>query len=197
MPDGWPNTSRRCASAPGFYETEGASRQLAEAIARGIGPFPAADLRLDGELERALDAEPALAVEDRFRATLASQRPVDAEAGTTTRGVHRTDLKVRHRAKDVPAERCSTGEQKALLIAIQLGNARLLHATTGAAPLLLLDEVAAHLDELRREALFAEIQALSGQAWLTGTDPVLFQPLAAAAEWISVAESALFRGEIS
>ena len=170
--------------------------QLAEAVERGIGPFPAADLALTGELEQALDRAPALAVEDGFRATLKAQRPIDGEAGTTTRGVHRTDLAVRHRAKDAPAARCSTGEQKALLIALQLANARLLHATTGAAPVLLLDEVAAHLDETRRAALFDELKALSGQAWLTGTDPVLFRPLGPAAEWLSVAESALFQGEI-
>jgi DNA replication and repair protein RecF len=170
--------------------------QLAEAVERGIGPFPAADLGLVGELEQALGQAPALAVEDGFRATLKAQRAIDGEAGTTTRGVHRTDLEVRHRAKDAPAARCSTGEQKALLIALQLANARLLHATTGAAPVLLLDEVAAHLDETRRAALFEELRALSGQAWLTGTDPVLFRPLGSAAEWLSVAESALFQGEI-
>jgi DNA replication and repair protein RecF len=170
--------------------------QLAQAVALGIGPFPAADLALDGELERALDSEPALAVEERFRATLAAQRPLDAETGATTSGVHRTDLQVRHRAKDAPAARCSTGEQKALLIALQLANARLLHALTGAAPVLLLDEIAAHLDETRRTALFDELLALSGQAWLTGTDPVLFRALGAAATWISVAENSLFQGEI-
>jgi DNA replication and repair protein RecF len=170
--------------------------QLAQAVALGIGPFPAADLALDGELERALESEPALAVEERFRAILAAQRPLDAETGTTTRGVHRTDLQVRHRAKDAPAARCSTGEQKALLIALQLAHARLLHATTGAAPVLLLDEIAAHLDETRRSALFEELLALSGQAWLTGTDPVLFRALGPAAAWISVAENSLSQGEI-
>ncbi len=170
--------------------------QLAQAVALGVGPFPAADLALDGELEQALDREPALALEERFRAVLAAQRPIDADSGTTTRGVHRTDLKVRHRAKDAPAERCSTGEQKALLIALQLAYARLIHATSGAPPVLLLDEIAAHLDEARRAALFEELRALSGQAWLTGTDPVLFRPLGPAAEWLAVADSDLSQGEI-
>ena len=170
--------------------------QLAHAVALGVGPFPAADVTLDGELEQALDRQPALALEEAFRGVLAAQRALDAETGTTTRGVHRTDLKVRHRAKAAPAERCSTGEQKALLVALQLAYARLLHATTGVPPVLLLDEIAAHLDEARRTALFDELRALSGQAWLTGTDPVLFRPLGAAAEWLSVAESALFQGEI-
>ncbi|HUA51486.1 MAG TPA: DNA replication/repair protein RecF [Candidatus Sulfotelmatobacter sp.] len=170
--------------------------QLAHAVALGVGPFPAADVTLDGELEQALDRQPALALEETFRGVLAAQRALDAETGTTTRGVHRTDLKVRHRAKAAPAERCSTGEQKALLVALQLAYARLLHATTGVPPVLLLDEIAAHLDEVRRTALFDELRALSGQAWLTGTDPVLFRPLGAAAEWLSVAESALFQGEI-
>jgi len=170
--------------------------QLAAAVERGIGPFPAADLALEGELETALDDAPALAVEEGFRATLAAQRALDGETGTTMRGVHRSDLAVRHRAKDAPAARCSTGEQKALLIALQLANARLLHATTGAAPVLLLDEIAAHLDETRRAALFDELRALSGQAWLTGTDPILFRPLGPDSAWFSVAESALSQGEI-
>ena len=170
--------------------------QLAHAVALGVGPFPAADLTLDGELERALDGQPALALEETFRGVLAAQRALDAETGTTTRGPHRTDLKVRHRAKAAPAERCSTGEQKALLVALQLAYARLLHATAGVPPVLLLDEIAAHLDEARRAALFDELRALSGQAWLTGTDPVLFRPLGAAAEWLSVAESTLRQGEI-
>ncbi len=170
--------------------------QLAQAVALGVGPFPAADLALDGELEQALDHEPALALEERFRGVLAAQRAVDADSGTTTRGVHRTDLKVRHRLKDAPAERCSTGEQKALLVALQLAYARLIHATTGASPVLLLDEIAAHLDETRRAALFEELRALAGQAWLTGTDPVLFRPLGPAAEWLAVAESSLAQGEI-
>jgi DNA replication and repair protein RecF len=163
--------------------------QLAAAVALGVGPFPAADLALDGELERALEATPALAVEEAFRATLQAQRALDADRGTTSRGVHKTDLRVRHRAKNAPAEQCSTGEQKALLIALQLAHARLLRATTGSAPVLLLDEVAAHLDETRRTALFEELQALPGQAWLTGTDPVLFRPLKAAAQWLAVAEA--------
>ncbi len=163
--------------------------QLAQAVDHGIGPFPAADLALDGEVEHALDDKPALAVEDGFRATLKTQRAIDAEAGTTTRGVHRTDLKVRHRPKGVPAERCSTGEQKALLIALVLANARLLHATTGTAPVLLLDEIAAHLDETRRLALFDELKALAGQAWLTGTEAAPFAPLKGCAQWVQVAES--------
>jgi DNA replication and repair protein RecF len=179
--------------------------QLAQAVDGGIGPFPAADLALEGEVEDALDDQPALAVEDGVRATLKTQRAIDAEAGTTTRGVHRTDLKVRHRPKDAPAERCSTGEQKALLIALVLANARLLHATTGTAPVLLLDEIAAHLDAARREALFDELKALAGQAWLTGTEAAPFGPLKGAAQWVQVTESnpenhpgtSLVLGEIS
>ncbi len=170
--------------------------QLAVAVALGVGPFPAADLALDGELEQALEHQPALALEEQFRAVLAAQRALDADTGTTGRGIHRTDLKVRHRGRNAPAERCSTGEQKALLIALQLAYARLLHGTSGAPPVLLLDEIAAHLDETRRSALFEELRALSGQAWLTGTDPVLFRPLGAAAQWLAATDSSLSEDEI-
>jgi DNA replication and repair protein RecF len=110
-------------------------------------------------------------------ATLKTNRARDAAAGRTTEGPHRQDLSVLHRAKGMPAAQSSTGEQKALLIGIVLANARLLAGERGAPPLLLLDEVAAHLDEARRAALYEEILALGAQAWMTGTDPALFAPL--------------------
>ncbi len=138
-------------------------------------PFPRASLSFEGEVETWLDGAPALAVEDRLRETLAENRARDADAGRALHGVHRSDLAVQHRAKDMPAAQCSTGEQKALLIAIVLAHARLLGLARGASPVILLDEVAAHLDEGRRAALAERILALGAQAWLTGTDRSLFE----------------------
>jgi DNA replication and repair protein RecF len=138
-------------------------------------PFPRAGLVFEGEVEAWLDASPALEAEDRLRATLAGGRARDGESGRTLHGAHRSDLVVRHRGKDMSAALCSTGEQKALLIAIVLAHARLLGLSRGAAPIILLDEVSAHLDEGRRVALAERILALDAQAWLTGTDTRLFE----------------------
>ncbi len=152
-------------------------QRLRSACARAVGPFPGADLAVEGAVEAWLNDGPALAAEDSLRASLRASRRTDAETGGAAVGPHKSDLSVRHHAKDMPAGLCSTGEQKALLIAIVLANARLLAAERGAAPLLLLDEVAAHLDADRREALFGEILALGSQAWMTGTDAAVFDPL--------------------
>ena len=152
-------------------------QRLRSACARAVGPFPGADLAVEGTVETWLNDGPALAAEDALRASLRASRRTDAESGGAAVGPHKSDLSVRHHAKDMPAALCSTGEQKALLIAIVLANARLLAAERGAAPLLLLDEVAAHLDADRREALFGEILALGSQAWMTGTDAAVFAPL--------------------
>jgi DNA replication and repair protein RecF len=138
------------------------SRALAE---RRGGAFPSAALTLTGEIFD--NAE-------KLRAALAASRLRDAEAGRTLSGPHLTDLAARHVEKRADAGDCSTGEQKALLIAIMLADARELARTRGMAPLLLLDEIAAHLDAARRAALFEEIQALAAQAWMTGTDLSLF-----------------------
>ena len=161
------------------------------AHAAGEARFPRADLVLDGTLEAWLTEAPALAVEDRLRAALAAARAEDAAAGGAGMGPHRSDLKVRHMDKDMPADQCSTGEQKALLISIALANARLVALERGAPPLLLLDEVAAHLDEARRRALFEAILSLGAQAWMTGTDAQLFGPLAGAAQFFQVADGAV------
>lgn len=152
-------------------------------------PFPRATLAVEGTVEGWLDEMPALAAEERLKARLAEMRRVDAAAGGATEGPHRSDLAVRHRAKDMPAAQCSTGEQKALLIGIVLANARLLAAERGAAPLLLLDEVAAHLDRRRRAALFDEILALGTQAWLTGTDRELFAELGGRARFFGIEDA--------
>ncbi len=162
------------------------ANRLGAVLAQDLGPFPGARLEAAGEVEGWLAQGPALDAEDRLRAALEASRPRDAETGGAKVGPHRGDMAVRHQAKDVPAAQCSTGEQKALLIAITLANARLLAAERGAVPLLLLDEVAAHLDETRRAALFDEIEALGAQAWMTGTDAALFAPLDGRAQFFDV-----------
>ena len=135
------------------------------------GPFPAAALELAEEGAQ-VDA-PTLA------AALAESRPRDRLAGRTLVGPHRTDLLGRFAAKGIEARLCSTGEQKALLISLILANARAIRDETGTAPILLLDEVAAHLDADRRGALYAELAALGGQGFLTGTGAELFDGLEA------------------
>ncbi len=134
--------------------------------------FPQADLTLLS----ADDHQPELAADSLF-ATLQSGRTRDMAAGRTLSGPHRADLHAVYAAKNVAAKSCSTGEQKALLISLILANARALAADYGAPPILLLDEVAAHLDADRRAALYAEITALNAQAWLTGTGAELFEGL--------------------
>ena len=155
------------------------------------GAFPRARLTLIGTLEGWLDEMPALAAEERFRTALAQHRASDAHSGGAGLGPHRSDLAVAHAEKGIPAEAASTGEQKALLIAIVLAQARLQRAVRGAAPLLLFDEVAAHLDAVRRAALFEVLAGLDSQAWITGTDAALFAPLRGAALFLSVRDGAV------
>ena len=128
--------------------------------------------RLDGE--RAAVTSPRLAVEDRYRELLRDNRARDAAAGRTLDGPHLTDLQVVYAPKNMPASDASTGEQKALLIGLVLAHATLVAETTGIVPLLLLDEVVAHLDPGRRTALFDELAKLGAQVWLTGADPAAF-----------------------
>ena len=154
------------------------------------GAFPRGRLALEGEIEKALAARGAAGLGDEFRDRLAQGRRRDAEAGRTLCGPHRSDLEVRHAVTGRPAGLCSTGEQKALLLALVLAQARAMAAEAGP-PLLLFDEVAAHLDETRRAALFDEVTALGCQAWLTGTERSLFSPFGARAQYFSVAEDRL------
>lgn len=139
--------------------------------------FPRARLAVTGTIEELLNNAPALEVEDMFRYQLRQTRPQDALNGGAATGPHRADFAVRYIAKDMPAAQCSTGEQKALLMGIILAHGRLIAAERGAPPVLLLDEVAAHLDEERRAALYELLLDLKGQFWLTGTDRTLFEPL--------------------
>jgi DNA replication and repair protein RecF len=140
--------------------------------------FPWAKLDLVGELEAALAHRPAVEVEDAYVRTLAGVRERDRGAGRALDGPHRSDLVVGHGPKDAPARQCSTGEQKALLVGLILAHAELMaERRQGAAPILLLDEIAAHLDAARRSALFDEIVAIGTQAWMTGTDQEAFSAL--------------------
>ncbi|EAR50756.1 recombination protein F [Oceanicola granulosus HTCC2516] len=156
---------------------------LAEAQEGAETAFPVATLALE-QSEGELPGDEAA-----LRETFAAGRGRDMAAGRTLAGPHRTDLAATYAAKDVPARDCSTGEQKALLISLILANARALAARTGMPPLLLLDEVAAHLDAARRAALYEEIVALGAQAWMTGTGPELFAELGDRAQRLEVRET--------
>ena len=163
--------------------------RLGALIAQGredASAFPWAEIAIEGELERRLAEESALAVEEWYRAELAASRRRDAAAGRTLTGPQASDLSVRHGPKDEAARACSTGEQKALLMGLTLAHARLVAAMSGIAPLLLLDEVAAHFDARRREALFEELERLPGQVWMTGAEPALFETLRGRAEILRV-----------
>jgi DNA replication and repair protein RecF len=150
-------------------------RRLETVLASRAGSaFPPAAIALDGWMEQLIPAYPAAEIEERYRAVLRENRGRDAAAGRTLDGPHLTDLKVSYAAKAIPAADASTGEQKALLIGIVLAHAKLIAEMTGHAPILLLDEVAAHLDPGRREALHQELLQLRTQVWMTGADPALF-----------------------
>lgn len=173
-----------------------AVERLDQACAQGLGPFPAARLDLAGELESWLDDGAPAEVEERFRTALRLARARDEAAGAATQGPHRTDLKVRHAAKDLPVGQCSTGEQKAVLVSIVLAQARVRTVLSGLAPLMLLDEVVAHLDEIRRAALFDELAGLNAQSWMTGTDGHMFEGFGDRAQFFRVAEASVSqRGE--
>lgn len=166
----------------------------AEIDTRGERPFPQARLTLSGEWAQMAAAGADLGeIEARLTTALAAARPRDAAAGRSLTGPHRGDLEVVHAEKDRPAAECSTGEQKALILNLVLAQAaRLSRAISAPNPILLLDEVAAHLDARRRAALFDEILALRLQAFLTGTDEALFDHLKGRALGVRVEASGLF-----
>jgi DNA replication and repair protein RecF len=150
------------------------------------GPFPKSDIALDGVIEALVGTAPAVDIETAFITRLAENRARDRAAGRTLEGPHRSDLTVTHRPKAMPAALCSTGEQKALLTGIVLSQSRLVAEMTGATPVLLLDEIAAHLDPGRRAALFSILIDLDCQAFLTGTDAALFSSLEGRAQFLDV-----------
>jgi DNA replication and repair protein RecF len=170
-----------------------ASLNEALAARRSASAFPSAQLSLEGDCDRLFAEKGEEAAAD-FREALERARVRDAESGRTGFGPHVTDLLARHTAKRMEARDCSTGEQKALLISIILAHARQLsHIRQGFAPILLLDEIVAHLDATRRTALFEEITALGAQAWMTGTELSMFGPLSGHADIFEVADSHLSR----
>lgn len=153
--------------------------------------FPSPVMALSGKLDGLLAKSTALQVEENLRDALRRMRRLDAETGRTTEGAHRTDLAVFYAGKNMPADQCSTGEQKGLLVSIILAHALMMQAEKGFVPLLLLDEVAAHLDDARRAQLFAHLKALDGQIWLTGTDAAIFRDLGADAALFKLANGAV------
>jgi DNA replication and repair protein RecF len=153
-----------------------ALRANIESTRDGSG-FPWSEIAIAGETEVLLETMPAVKAEDEYRKLLADSRGLDGAAGRTLKGPHRSDFLVSHGPTAMAAAQCSTGEQKALLLGLVLAHACAVNAAWGVAPVLLLDEVAAHLDTARRCGLFAALGELGAQVWMTGTDEALFRPL--------------------
>jgi DNA replication and repair protein RecF len=181
------------AVAAGRAETVGRLQAALEGRRDPASPYPWAEIALDGWLETMLLDHSAVEAEDRYRAVLKEGRPRDAAAGRTLAGPHLTDLEVMHGPKGIAASEASTGEQKALLIGLVLAHAGLIAEMTGWAPVLLLDEVIAHLDPARRSALFAALARLGAQVWMTGADPAPFSEIAGRAEMFEVLSGKVMR----
>ena len=163
--------------------------RLAGALAGGreqAPEFPLAEIALDGWMEKLLPYHSAIEIEDRYRALLKDNRARDAAAGRTLDGPHLSDLSVSHAGKGIAASEASTGEQKALLIRLVLAHAGLIKDMTGFAPLLLLDEIIAHLDPTRRAALYDALANLGAQVWMTGADPAAFGDIVGRAQVFEV-----------
>ncbi|MBA3813189.1 MAG: DNA replication/repair protein RecF [Alphaproteobacteria bacterium] len=165
--------------------------QLSSVLKHKGNAFPQAELALEGTVENLLDGRSLLDVEEEMRRFLQASREQDRLTGRTSMGPHRSDLLVVHPEKKQPAALCSTGEQKALLLSIVMASAQLLSVRADTIPLLLLDEVVAHLDASRRSALFDELLKLKIQAWLTGTDVSLFEELQGNVQFLSLKEARL------
>ncbi len=169
-------------------------RRLQGALAaRQDDAFPSAEIALDGWMEKLVLDHPAAEIEDRYRSVLRDNRPRDAAAGRTLDGPHLTDLAVVYPPKAIPAADASTGEQKALLIGLVLAHAGLIGEMTGFAPVLLLDEVVAHLDPSRRTALYEALARLGAQVWMTGADPSAFAEIAGQAQTFDVSQGRVER----
>lgn len=156
-----------------------------------LAPFPQCKLILSGWMEEKLPTEKAVRVEQNFIALLKQTRERDAITGGAQFGPHKSDFSACHVEKNMTAEQCSTGEQKALLIGIILAHAHLITAERGQPPIILLDEVAAHLDEDRRAALFTLLEKTGSQVWLTGTERTLFSALSGSATFLKVENSTI------
>ncbi|MCC6780305.1 MAG: DNA replication/repair protein RecF [Hyphomicrobiales bacterium] len=174
------------AIAVAASRAETVARLQGAIAARRESPFPTAELMLEGWMEKLMALHPALEIEDRYRATLRDSRARDAAAGRTLDGPHLSDLAVTYAPKQISAADASTGEQKALLIGLVLAHAALIAEMSGFAPVLLLDEVVAHLDPTRRIALFRELEKLDTQVWMTGADAAAFADIAAGAQILEI-----------
>ena len=174
------------AVAAARSETVARLATLVAASRDDASPFPWADLALAGELEAMIPDCPALEVEERYRAILRAGRARDAAAGRTLVGPQASDLVVRHGPKNADAARSSTGEQKALLVGLVLAHAQLVASMSGMAPLVLLDEIAAHFDPRRRAALYDGLERLGAQVWMTGADAAAFDDIADRATMFAV-----------
>jgi DNA replication and repair protein RecF len=146
---------------------------------------------LEGDVERLIGSFPAAKAEEIYRGMLQENRARDAQAGRTLIGPQAADLCVHHGPKQILAAQASTGEQKALLAGLVLAHARLVAAASGLAPLVLLDEIAAHFDPLRRDALFQALKTLGGQIWLSGADPTIFRAIQDCALMLTVTPGAV------
>jgi DNA replication and repair protein RecF len=179
------------AVAVAVQRVETVSRLVGVLASRKGSAFPPAEIALDGWMEKLVPEYPAIEIEERYRAVLRDNRARDAAAGRTSDGPHLTDLKVIYAHKGIAAADASTGEQKALLIGLVLAHGRLIAEMTGFAPILLLDEIVAHLDPARRAALHVELAQLGGQVWMTGADPALFAEVGDDAMMVEVASGRL------
>ncbi len=174
-----------------------AARQLyCERLSRAIGrlkidesDFPLPRLEVQGTIDNHLKSHPAVESEAFFADLLHDSREIDSYTGGAREGTHKSDFRVYHHGLDMPAENCSTGEQKGLLVKLILGQASLIKAERGFAPLLLLDDIAAHLDERRRSILFETIMQLDCQTWMTGTDRADFSYLSGKAQFYKIDHS--------
>jgi DNA replication and repair protein RecF len=175
------------------WRAETVTRLSAALAARRSSPFPSAEIALEGWMEKLLPQHSAREIEDRYRAVLHDNRARDAAAGRTLDGPHLTDLVVAYAPKDIPAADASTGEQKALLIGLVLAHAGLIAEMIGFAPVLLLDEVVAHLDPGRRSALYAELETLGAQVFMTGADPAAFAEIGTRADVFDVSPGLVVR----
>jgi DNA replication and repair protein RecF len=181
------------AVAVAALRAETVRRLQAALAARKDEAFPSAEIALDGWMERLASDHPAVEIEDRYRAVLRENRARDAAAGRTLDGPHLTDLAVSFPLKNIAAADASTGEQKALLIGLVLAHAGLIAEMMGFAPVLLLDEVVAHLDPARRGALYDALDRLGAQVWMTGADPAAFAEIGSRADVFTVSPGAVAR----
>jgi DNA replication and repair protein RecF len=181
------------AVAVAALRAETVTRLSAALAARRSSPFPSAEIALEGWMEKLLAQHSAREIEDRYRAVLHDNRARDAAAGRTLDGPHLTDLVVAYAPKDIPAADASTGEQKALLIGLVLAHAGLIAEMIGFAPVLLLDEVIAHLDPGRRSALYAELETIGAQVFMTGADPAAFAEIGTLADIFDVSPGVVRR----